>query len=110
LILLDTDVVVDPLRRLPQAIEWLTGQTGKRLLLPGYVVMELVQGCRSKDELDRLEQHIGAMMVIWPDRATCDRALATCAKSRFSQGLGLLDALVGELAVSHNLPLYTFNQ
>ncbi len=55
MIILDTDVVIDLLRGLPQAVEWFEEQTDEQFILPGYAAMELVQGCRSKAELDIVE-------------------------------------------------------
>ena len=110
MILVDTDVVIDLLRNLPQATEWFASIEDEVIILPGYVAMELVQGCRSRAELGIVEQQIQGMMVVWPDPETCNSALAVYAKRRFSHGLGLLDALVGQLAVSLDLPLHTFNQ
>lgn len=109
MILLDTDVVVDLLRQLPQAVAWFAGLADQEVLLPGYVAMELVQGCRSKSDLGTLEQHIRKMRVVWPEPEVCDTALTTYARSRVTHGLGLLDALVGQLSVSSGLPLHTFN-
>ena len=110
MILVDTDVMIDLLRNLPQAVAWFGGLGDEVILLPGYVAMELVQGCTSRAELDALEQRISGAMIVWPDPQTCDGALAAYARSRFSHGLGLLDALVGQLAVSLDQPLHTFNQ
>jgi predicted nucleic acid-binding protein len=109
-ILLDSDIVIDLLRNLPQAIGWFASMGHEVFVLPGYTAMELVQGCRSRAELRRVDQQIESMMIAWPDPETCDRALATYARLRFSRGLGLLDSLVGQLAVSLDLPLHTFNQ
>lgn len=110
MILLDTDIVVDLLRKLPQAVKWFEDHANEQFVLPGYVAMELVQGCRSKAELNMLESHIAHMVIAWPTPEVCDAALTNYAHSRFEQGIGLLDALVGGLAVSVGLPLYTFNR
>jgi hypothetical protein len=110
MIVLDTDVVVDLLRRLPQATEWFSSLGDEQLLLPGYVAMELVQGCRSKAELNALENQIREAYIAWPTPEICDDALAIYSSLRFSHGIGLLDTLVGRLAVSLGVPLHTFNQ
>lgn len=110
MILLDTDVVIDLWRKLPQAAEWLGTVSDEDIALPGYVVMELVQGCRSKAELQTIEQQLLRATVVWPSADTCDQALSTFAGLRFSHGVGLLDALVGHLAAELGTPLCTFNQ
>jgi predicted nucleic acid-binding protein len=49
MILLDSDVMIDLLRQYLPATRWFdTLDDDEALLLPGYVVMELIQGCRNK--------------------------------------------------------------
>ena len=48
MILVDSDIIIDFLRKYPPAIEWLTSLGDEELALPGYVVMELVQGYTNK--------------------------------------------------------------
>ncbi len=110
MILLDTDVVVDLLRRVPQAVAWFDSLADEELVLPGFVAMELIQGCRSRAELKVLQDGIRDMLVVWPSPEVCDGALHTYSASRFSHGVGLIDALVGQLAASLDLPLHTFNR
>ncbi|MBM3242118.1 type II toxin-antitoxin system VapC family toxin [Candidatus Poribacteria bacterium] len=110
MILLDTDVMIDILRQYPPALAWL-GSLGKReIVLPGFVIMELIQGCRNKGEQAKVERELGAYSTAWPSPETCDEALYIFARYHLSHGLGMLDALIGQIAVDLNLPLYTFNQ
>ena len=55
MILVDTDVVIDLLRNVPQAAQWFSALGDEVIVLPGYVVMELVQGCRSRAELETVD-------------------------------------------------------
>lgn len=50
MILLDTDIMIDLLRRFPPAVTWLSSLGATDLVVPGYVVMELIQGCRNRSE------------------------------------------------------------
>ena len=54
MMLLDTDVMVDILRGYEPAKEWLklTAEIG----IPGFVVMELIQGCQNLREQKQLEK------------------------------------------------------
>jgi len=110
MILLDTDVMVDLLRQYPPAVAWLDSLGEEEIVLPGFVVMELIQGCRTRAEQEKVERELGAYSVAWPSPGTCDEALSVFARYRLSHGLGILDALIGQMAVALNLPLYTFNQ
>jgi len=50
MILLDTDIMIDLLRNYPPAVVWLRSLGDEEIALPGFVVMELIQGCRNKAE------------------------------------------------------------
>ncbi len=110
MVLLDTDVVIDLLRQYPPALDWLDTLGDQEVALPGYVAMELLQGCRDLTEQRRLQKALEPFAVLWPPPDICDAALAVFAQNHLSLNLGLLDALIGQLAVSMNSPLHTFNQ
>lgn len=110
MILLDTDVMIDLLRRHPPAVAWLASLGEEEIRLPGFVVMELLQGCRNRTEQEQLQRTLQPYAVVWPSAETCDKALAVFANAHLSHSLGLLDALIGQTAVALQVPLYTFNQ
>ena len=109
MLLLDTDVMVDLLREYPPALEWVTAR-GEPITLPGYVVMELIQGCKNKGEQERLERTLSVYAIAWLSPPVCDEALSIFARYHLSHSIGIFDALIGQLAVSLNAALYTFNQ
>jgi predicted nucleic acid-binding protein len=109
-VLVDTDVMVDLLRQHPPAVAWLDTLGEEELLLPGLVVMELIQGCRSKAEQRRLQKALEPYAMIWPPSEVCDEALRVFTNLYLSHGVGVLDALIGQLAVSLDVALCSFNQ
>lgn len=110
MVLLDTDVMVDILRQYPPALSWLESLGRQEIVLPGFVVIKLIQGCRSKAEQVGVERGLGNYNIAWPSPEMCDKALSNFAHYYLSHGLGLLDALIGQMAVELDLPLHTFNQ
>lgn len=110
MIILDTDIMIDFLRQYPPAVAWLDSLGEEEIILPGFVVMELIQGCRNKTEQEEVEKELKVYSVFWPSSAACDDALSMFASYYLSHELGILDALIGQMAVNLNLPLYTFNQ
>jgi predicted nucleic acid-binding protein len=110
MILLDTDVMIDLLRQYPPALSWLEDLEEEEVLLPGFVGMELIQGCRNKGELKKVERMLNYYDLVWPTPETCDQALVIFSRNYLTQGLGLLDAMIGQMAVSLDCSLYTFNQ
>ena len=106
----DTDIVIDILRQHAPAIEWLDTLGDEEIALPGYVAMELMQGCQNKSQLNKLRKFIADFDVVWPSTETCDEALDIFAQYNLSHNLGLLDTLIGQTAVAMDAPLCTFNR
>jgi len=110
MILLDSDVLIDLLRRYPPATEWFDVlHEDEELVVSGYVVMELVQGCRNKVEQESVQRELAAYGVAWLSPIDCDKALDVFATHRLSHNAGLLDVLIGQTDVALGVPLHTFN-
>ncbi|MBU1748245.1 MAG: PIN domain-containing protein [Chloroflexi bacterium] len=111
MILLDSDVMIDLLRQYPPAMRWFdTLDEDEEVALPGYVVMELVQGCRNNREQERIQHAIAPYGTVWPSSGDCDQALEVFAQHHLSHNAGLLDVLIGQTAIALGVPLHTFNQ
>lgn len=110
MIILDSDVMIDILREYQPALNWLASSGNEEIVLPGFVVMELIQGCQNKSEQTKVEKTLTSFEIVWPLPETCDKALEIFARYHLSHNVGLLDALIGQIAVALNLPLHTFNQ
>jgi len=82
----------------------------EQIVLPGFVVMELLQGCRNKVEQAKTQKTLKRYDIAWPSPDTCEAALAVFAQFHLSHGIGIIDALIGQMAVALDVPLYTFNQ
>jgi predicted nucleic acid-binding protein len=107
--LLDTDVMVDILRGHPPAVAWLAGLGSTAVALPGIVAMELIQGCRSLAEQQRLERILQRFNFHWPSAADCQGAYVDFAAYYLSNNLGLLDSLIAHTALGRSEDLATFN-
>jgi len=108
--ILDSDVMIDLLRQHQPAVSWLESLGEEDIIVPGFVVMELLQGCSNKTEQAKVEQVLTGFEIVWPLPEVCEDALKVFAHYHLSHGIGLLDALIGQTAVALNLPLYTFNR
>ena len=106
--LLDTDVMVDFLRGYGPAVTWLTN-LAVPVSIPGLVAMELLQGCRNLTEQQRVERELARFTLHWPVLSDCQRAYRDFAAFHLSDGLGLLDSLIGHTAIGLNEQLATFN-
>jgi predicted nucleic acid-binding protein len=106
--LVDTDVMVDIRRGYPPALAWfdaLEEVPG----LPGFVLLELVAGCRTRQDMRSVKQQTALFTRYWPTSTDCERALEIFTKTRFRSGLSMPDAIIGATALGLSATLYTFN-
>jgi len=111
MILLDSDVMIDLLRQYPPAVQWFDQlDANEEVVVSGYVVMELIQGCKSKIEQEQVLRVLARYGVVWLSPSHCAYALDLFVKYRLSHNVGMLDVLVGQTSLMLDEPLYTFNR
>lgn len=106
--LLDTEVLIDVLRKRPGAIAWFSGLVGP-VAVPGFAALELYQGCRNTSETQDVGKLLKPLSIVWPGKVECDQALALFPARHLSHRLGLLDALIAATALGLGATLCTFN-
>lgn len=111
MILIDSDIVVDFVRGSEASHRWLESiGRDESLAVSGFSAMELVQGCRTTQELRRVQAILSRYSLLWPTPEECDLAFELFARYRLSHGAGLLDTLIAQTAISRGLVLHTFNR
>jgi predicted nucleic acid-binding protein len=110
MVLVDTDVMVDVLRSYPPAMEWMRTRAAENLTLPGFVLLELIEGCPDKSGQDRVLKLAKRCEIAWLSEEASDRAATLFGTYRLSRGLDMIDALIGQTALELNATLLTFNQ
>ena len=106
--LVDTDIMIDVLREFAPALVWFYNLDDE-IALPGFVVMELIQGSTNKTEQVKVTSVIRRSKVVWPSSEASDKALHSYAQFHLSHQLGLLDSLIAQTAIEQRLPLHMFN-
>ena len=106
--LLDTDVLIDILRNHLPAIAWFEGLE-EVPTASGIAAMEIISGCRNRQELRAAELFLALFPIAWPTREDLERALGTLLPRRLTNGIGLLDSIVAATALGIDQELATFN-
>jgi predicted nucleic acid-binding protein len=57
-----------------------------------------------------LSTELKAYKILWPTHSDCNDAVKLFIRYRLSHNIGIIDVLIGQLALSFNLPLHTFNK
>ncbi len=111
LTLFDTDVVIDALRDVSEAVVYLEAEERLSSLSISIVTqMELIVGCRNKDELGKLEQFLERFVVVSLSEAIGGQSLALLRQYRLSHGLLIPDSLITATALTLQMPLVAKNQ
>lgn len=106
--LLDSDILIDLLRRHPPALSWFAALPSVPPTT-GIAVLELAFGCQSGSDLNALRRFLVPFPVIWPVQEDFQLAYSDYAQLRLSTGLGLLDAVTAAVARRSGEDLVTFN-
>lgn len=110
MVVLDSDVMIDIIRDYAPALAWLDSIASEEILLPGFVALELYQGCRNRSEQSDVDDVLHQIEIVWPESETCDLALEQYKRYHLSNNLSIIDALIGQTAASLGLTLYTFSE
>jgi predicted nucleic acid-binding protein len=110
-IILDTDVAIDIRRGTPAAVAWFSSLPETEIIvLPGFVAMELVMGTKDKKDLHDTRKWLSRCRIVWIQPGACQTAYQRLMDVHLGNALSVLDALIAQVAISLDLPLYTFNQ
>lgn len=107
--LVDTDVLIWYLRGHEGAAQFLDGLPELRLSAVTY--MELVQGCRNRQELERLNKDLSRRQALTlpVSEAISNRATNLMETHFLGDGLMLADALIAATAIEYKLTLCSAN-
>jgi predicted nucleic acid-binding protein len=108
----DTDVLIWYFRGNQKAREFLARVPYRSRRVSSLCIMELVQGCRDRQELRAIKEFIRENIAgtIHPDERISERAIALLEGHAAADGLRTVDALVAATALQEEETLVTANQ
>ena len=111
LIFFDSDVLIDAGRGVEAAIQALKrAEAQGKLAVSAVAAMELIVGCRNRDELRALDSFLLQFSVVPVDVPASDRGLELLRTYRLSHGLLIADALIAATALGFGASLISKNQ
>jgi predicted nucleic acid-binding protein len=110
-ILIDTDLLIDLANNESSAKERLVKESQKFLLKISIITeLELIVGCRNKQELEALDKFLRQFSIVQLNREISTKAEELMRSYYLSHGLLIADALIAATAISSQIPLLSKNQ
>ena len=110
-IIVDTDILIDAGRGDGNAVACLQHIEQQSSLTASVVTqMELIVGCRNKEELRDLNKFLSRFRILKLTDQVSDAAIDLLQQYRLSHGLLIADALIAATALVHHEPFITKNQ
>ncbi len=108
-VLLDTNVLIDYLRDIPEAVKYLETSPGK-LSISALSVAELQAGARDEIERQNLCEFTAAFDVIPAETTICEMGGDFRTRYGPSHGIDLIDGVIAATSVACEIPLVTLNK
>ena len=108
-ILIDTNIVVDLMRRHEGAIAFVVGLT-RRPFLSTLTIAELFAGAHRRGEVQSIRAFVGGATAIDVDPDVAEEAGHILRRYRPGHGLDIVDATIAATAIHHGLRLATLNR
>ena len=108
-VLVDTSIMVDPLRGVAKSMGWIDGIKPENRLLSFITIAELIAGCRNKNEQKKVNHELKEYEVIYLSSKCCKLGLEWYKNFHLSHGVGFLDCLIAATAYEANIPIATLN-
>lgn len=111
LTIVDSDILIDTGRDIKEAIAYLEHlKKGSTLAISAVTQMELIVGCRNKNELRSMEKFLSLFEIIQLNEQISIVAVDLLRQYRLSHGLLIADALIAATAVFLQVPFVSKNQ
>ena len=107
--ILDTDILIQIERKKPEALAWLGGLPDAPYVA-GIAALELLAGCVNTADLRRIEAVLSTFRLLWPSETELDSSILDYGALRLAHGVKVLDRLIAATALSHKMPIATFDK
>ncbi len=109
LVLCDTNVFINFFNGNEETVAIFKKLGAGRILIPSVTVMELYQGMGNKAELNNMKKKIKNYSILHFDMGVSGLAIEYINKFSLSHKLQIPDAIIAAMAVTFELPLFTYN-
>ena len=109
MILCDTDIFIEALKKNPRAIDSLRNIGFENIALSAITVMELYFGALNKREMTKIKNRLQRLRIVQIDQEISEVAMNLVERYAKSHSLNLPDALIAATAICQRMELLTYN-
>jgi hypothetical protein len=110
-VIIDTDILIDAGRKIKEAVERLDKEEQTSVLGTSIIVhMELIVGCRNKEEWNKLNRFLKRFQIVGLNEAIGNKSIELLNRYHLSHGLLIPDSLIAATALTMDAPLLSKNQ
>lgn len=109
MILIDTSILIDYLKKRPEAVGFVNRQGKSNLAINTVIAMELYQGALNKAEFNIIQNELNGFFMLPIIEPISDLALQLSQKYALSHQIGLSDTFIAATALIYDIELRTFN-
>jgi tRNA(fMet)-specific endonuclease VapC len=109
MILCDTSVIIEALKKNPIVIQAIEKIGLERIAVSVVTVMELYYGALNKAELKKIKRHLSSIRIFQIEEEISIMASDLIERYAKSHGLQIPDALIAATSINRDLQLYTGN-
>jgi len=109
MILFDTNIIVETLKKNIQAINTFQHIGAENVSVSAVTAMELYFGALDKRELMKIKKHIKLLRIIHVSPEISEKAMNLIEKYAKSHALHIADAFIAATAIHYRLELLTYN-
>ena len=81
-----------------------------QILMPFVTKMELFRGMLNRPDMDRMVKKLNIYDVLQCDAAASEKSVELIRDFKLSHDLKIPDAIIGGMAISYEIPLFTYNR
>ncbi len=109
MILTDTSILIDYLKKRPDALEFVATNGKSNLAINTVIAMELYQGALNKAEFCLIQKELNGFFMLPIIEPIADLALQLSQKYALSHQIGLSDTFIAATALIYDIELRTLN-
>lgn len=110
-IIVDTDILVDVGRKVKEVVGRLDKEEQASVLGISVITqMELIVGCRNKQELNKLHRFLKRFQIVGLNESIGNKSIELLNRYRLSHDLLIADSLIAATALTMNVSLLSKNQ